>query len=340
MDSNRQKKITAAVIGGLALAVILAGTLFYFWMAEFLTIPPGRDNTPVIFTIPPGQGLSAIARDLEGAGLISDSLRFKLYARYKKAGTRLKAGEFELAKTFLPDKVLDHLISGKVKLYRFTIPEGLNMEEIAGVVEKTGICERQTFLDLCRDSTLIREAGLKARSLEGYLFPDTYLYPKTATCRQIILRMTQGFHRTFTQAWQARAKALGYSVHEIVTLASIIEKETGAAKERPIIASVFHNRLQKGMRLESDPTVIYGQDDYHGRIRYKHLRRVTPYNTYQIQGLPVGPIASPGKAALHAALYPANTDYLFFVSKNDATHQFSKTLKAHNRAVRKYQLNR
>ncbi len=340
MVSNRQKKIAAAAGGGVILAVFLSVSLFYFWMEDFLKTPPGRDNSPVVFTIAPGQGLSAIARDLARDGLITDPVRFKLYARYKKAGTRLKAGEYELARTFLPDKVLDHLTSGKVKLYRFTIPEGLNMEEIAQVVEKAGICGQQTFLELCRDPALIDEADLKTRSLEGYLFPDTYLYPKSVTCRQIILRMTQGFHRVFTQKWQARSAELGYSVHEIVTLASIIEKETGAPEERPIIASVFHNRLKKGMRLESDPTVIYGQDDYHGRIRYKHLRRVTPYNTYQIQGLPVGPIASPGKAALRAALYPAKTDYLFFVSKNDSTHKFSRTLKEHNIAVQKYQLNR
>jgi len=340
MNANRLKKISAAAAAGLLFAVLLAASLIYFWMQDFLTTPPGRDNTPVVFTIAPGQGLSAIAQNLSKAGLITDPLRFKLYARYKKAGTRLKAGEYELAKTDLPDRVLALLIQGKVKLYRFTIPEGLNMEQIARVVAGSGICDRQTFLALCRDRDLIRKANLRVRSLEGYLFPDTYLYPKTATCQQMILRMTSGFDRVFTKKWQARAKALGYSIHEIVTLASIIEKETGDPEERPIIASVFHNRLKKGMRLESDPTVIYGQKDYHGRIRYKHLRRVTPYNTYQIQGLPVGPIASPGKAALHAALYPAQTDYLFFVSKNDTTHQFSKTLKAHNQAVRKYQLNR
>lgn len=340
MNYKGLKKVSAVIGAGLIVAVILAAAAGYFWMDRFLKTPPGQDDTPEVFTVSPGQGLSTIARNLADAGLITDPLRFKLYARYKKAGTRIKAGEYQLSRTFLPARVLDRLISGKVKLYRFTIPEGLNMAEIAEVVEQAGICDRQTFLALCRDPDLIREADLPVRSLEGYLFPDTYLYPKTATCRQIILRMTRGFHRVFTDEWKQRAEELGYSVHEIVTLASIIEKETGDPEERPIISSVFHNRLKKGMRLESDPTVIYGQEDYHGRIRYKHLRRVTPYNTYQIRGLPVGPIASPGKMALQAALYPAQTDYIFFVSKNDTTHHFSKTLKAHNRAVRKYQLSR
>lgn len=310
-------------------------------MHSFLTTPPARsDNSPVIFTIESGQGLSLIARNLALKGLITDPFRFKLYTRYKRAGTRLKAGEYQLSRDATPDVILDHLISGKVKLYRFTIPEGLNMEEIAEVVEKAGICDRQSFLTLCRDREFIRELGLPVRSLEGYLFPDTYLYPRSATCRQIIRQMIRGFNRVFTPEWRARAKALGYSVHEIVTLASIIEKETGNPGERPLISSVFHNRLKRGMKLESDPTVIYGQKDYHGRIRYRHLRRITPYNTYQIRGLPIGPIASPGEQALHAALYPADTDYLYFVSKNDTTHYFSRTLREHNRAVQKYQLRK
>ena len=337
--TSKKLKITGALIGALILATALSAGGFYFWMQRFLATPPAADHTQTIFTIESGQGLSVIARNLASQGLITDPLRFKLYARYKKAGTRLKAGEYQLSRNATPDKILAHLVSGKVKLYRFTIPEGLNMEEIAGVVEKAGICTSKTFLALCRDREFIRELGLPVLSLEGYLFPDTYLYPKTASCRQIILQMVQGFNRVFTAEWRQRAKALGYSVHEIVTLASIIEKETGKADERPLISSVFHNRLKRGMKLESDPTVIYGQEDYHGRIRYKHLRRVTPYNTYQIQGLPLGPIASPGEQALQAALYPAETNFLFFVSKNDTTHHFSRTLKEHNRAVRRYQLN-
>ena len=151
--------------------------------------------------------------------------------------------------------------------------------------------------------------------------------------------MISTFNKTFNDKWKARAKKIGLSVHEVVILASIIEKETGDGKERPIISSVFHNRLKRHMRLESDPTVIYGVSDYHGRIRYKHLRRVTPYNTYKIDGLPAGPIANPGAQSLKAALYPAQTNYLFFVSKNDTTHKFSTNLKDHNRAVKKYQLN-
>jgi UPF0755 protein len=152
--------------------------------------------------------------------------------------------------------------------------------------------------------------------------------------------MTRRFREAFSDAWRARAHALGMSVHEVVTLASIIEKETGDPAERPLIASVFHNRLERGMRLETDPTVIYGIEDFDGNLTRKHLRTPTPYNTYLNKGLPPGPIASPGKAALEAALYPAESGYLFFVSRKDGTHQFSSTLKEHREAVRKYQLRR
>jgi UPF0755 protein len=185
----------------------------------------------------------------------------------------------------------------------------------------------------------INQLKIPGMTLEGYLFPDTYFFSKETDCKTLITKMVSTFHKTFNDMWKARAKELDLSVHEVVILASIIEKETGNAKERAVISSVFHNRLKRNMRLESDPTVIYGVSDYHGRIRYKHLRRVTPYNTYKINGLPAGPIANPGALALKAALYPARTNYLFFVSKNDTTHQFSTNLKDHNKAVKKYQLN-
>jgi UPF0755 protein len=152
--------------------------------------------------------------------------------------------------------------------------------------------------------------------------------------------MVQRFRETISDRWRARADELGLTLHEIVTLASIIEKETGVPEERPLIASVFHNRLRKGMRLETDPTVIYGIEDFDGNLTRKHLRTPTPYNTYLIKGLPPGPIASPGRASLEAALYPADTDYLFFVARKDRTHQFSSTLEEHQKAVRKYQLRR
>jgi len=320
-------------------AAIAAGAGL-FWMKTFINSPVDPKGKTQTFTVSPGQGLGTIAGNLKLQGLISDPLKFKIYARYKKAATRIKTGEYELSPALSPNKILTRLLSGRVKLYKLTIPEGLNMEEIAVLAQTANFCSGKHFLNLCKDRTFITELGLPGITLEGYLYPDTYLFPKNTSCRTLIKKMTAMFKKTFTAAWQDRAEELGFSVHEIVTLASIIEKETGDASERPLISSVFHNRLKKNMRLESDPTVIYGVDDYHGRIRYRHLRRVTPYNTYQMRGLPLGPIANPGAQALKAALYPAQSDYLFFVSKNDTTHQFSKNLRDHNRAVKKYQLNR
>ena len=181
--------------------------------------------------------------------------------------------------------------------------------------------------------------GIPGKTVEGYLFPETYFFQKQASAEKIIRAMIGRFKSVFTKEWKNRAQELGFSVHEIVTLASIIEKETGVAKERSIISSVFHNRLEKGIRLASDPTVIYGIENFDGNLTRQDLRTRTPYNTYTNYGLPPGPIANPGKAALEAALYPADTPYLYFVAKPDNTHHFSTTLAEHNRAVRKYQLN-
>nr|WP_319397209.1 endolytic transglycosylase MltG [uncultured Desulfobacter sp.] len=308
------------------------------WISWFIKTPASTRSKPVTFTVSSGQHLSAIARNLQDQELISNLIAFKLYVRIKKSGTRIKAGEYAMNTGMSPKTILNLLTSGKNKLYRITLPEGLNMEEIAMLVQKAGLCSSKDFLAVCNDLKFINELKIPGMTLEGYLFPDTYFFSKETDCKTLITKMVSTFNKTFNDKWKARAKELDLSVHEVVILASIIEKETGNAKERPIISSVFHNRLKRNMRLESDPTVIYGVSDYHGKIRYKHLRRVTPYNTYKINGLPAGPIANPGALALKAALYPARTNYLFFVSKNDTTHQFSTNLRDHNRAVKKYQL--
>ena len=311
-----------------------------YWMASFIKEPVAKNSKPVNFTVSSGQHLPSIAQNLKAQELISNSTAFKLYARLKKAGTRIKAGEYEMNTSMSPEIILNLLISGKSKLYRLTIPEGKNIQEIALLAQKAGLCTQSYFLSLCNDREFINQFELPGMTLEGYLFPETYFFSRETGCKALVKKMISTFNKTFKDKWKARAKKIGLSVHEVVILASIIEKETGNGKERPIISSVFHNRLKRHMRLESDPTVIYGVSDFHGRIRYKHLRRVTPYNTYQIAGLPAGPIANPGAQSLKAALYPAQTDYIFFVSKNDTTHKFSTNLKDHNKAVRKYQRNK
>ena len=324
--------------GFTCLAISVAALSGMMWMKSFLQTPASPFQKQVLFTVFPGQNLTIIAANLEKKGLITNALGFNLYARYKKAATRIKAGEYQLSMNATPEGVLALLISGKIKLYRFTVPEGLNMQEIADLAQAGGFCTRSRFLSLCKEIDFINELKIPAITLEGYLFPDTYYFSKEADCKTLIKKMTATFNQVFTPQWRERAKELGFTPHEIVILASIIEKETGNAAERSLISSVFHNRLKRHMRLESDPTVIYGASDYHGKIRYKHLRQVTPYNTYKISGLPAGPIANPGAKALEAALYPEKSNYLFFVSKNDTTHQFSTNLKDHNKAVKKYQL--
>jgi UPF0755 protein len=235
---------------------------------------------------------------------------------------------------------LEKLVSGEVKLYKITIPEGYNIAQIASLTAEAGFGEREKFIAAATDASFAREKGIEADTFEGYLFPDTYFFPRGTDSRKIIATMVDRFRSVFKPEWKDQGQVLGFTIHQIITLASIIEKETGVASERPIISSVFHNRLKKRMRLESDPTVIYGIKNFNGNLTRKHLATKTPYNTYRIKGLPRGPIANPGLESIHAALHPANTPYIYFVSKKDKTHQFSTNLKDHNKAVRKYQLRR
>jgi peptidoglycan lytic transglycosylase G len=290
--------------------------------------------------IEPGEGFRTTAQKLNDLGLIQSPLKFRLFARFSGLHRKIQAGEFQLFGTMTPRQMLATLVEGKVRLYRVTIPEGFTLQLIAKAMEEASFGEADTFYQLTTDPAVVQAQKFEGQSLEGYLFPDTYYFPKGFPQEKIIDAMTQRFRDAISDVWLARADTLGLSLHQVVTLASIIEKETGAPAERPLIASVFHNRLKKGMRLETDPTVIYGIKDFDGNLTRKHLRTPTPYNTYVIKGLPPGPIASPGHAALEAALYPAETDYLFFVSRKDRTHQFSSNLKDHQKAVRKYQLRR
>lgn len=333
-------KTVAAIIFAIFLLICIGAGLGYYRAVTFLFTPAAITGREVVLLVKPGQGLNRITADLAEKGLINNQTLFKLYARYKQAAGRLKAGEYRLSPQLTPVQILDLLLRGKVVRYRITIPEGLNMDEIAGRVAQAGFCKAETFSGLCRDIAFIKALNIPSHTLEGFLFPNTYFFPKGTTCREIIKKMVATFFNVYTSEWQVRTKKIGFTMQQIVTLASMIEKETGDASERPLISSVFHNRLKRKMRLECDPTVIYGDKDFKGRIRKRHLRRKTPYNTYQIFGLPKGPIANPGAKSIEAALYPDESDYLFFVSRNDTTHHFSKNLREHNRAVRKYQLNR
>jgi len=336
----------------------------FFELKLFASIPANESaSDPVIINVRPGQTLHTAADILYNENIIKNALKFVLIARVKgydkrlKAGeyllsaamtplqlldimVKLKAGEYLLSAAMTPLQLLDIMVKGTVKLYKLTIPEGYNLYQIAELVDTANLAAKTDFIQAATDAARVRQNGLVGETFEGYLFPDTYFFPKEVTIERLILAMVKRFWSVFVPEWQARAKALGLTVHQVVTLASIIEKETGAAFERPIISSVFHNRLKKKMRLETDPTVIYGIKNFDGNLTRKHLTMPTPYNTYKIRGLPIGPIANPGSASLEAALYPDDTKYIYFVSRKDKTHQFSTNLKQHNRAVRKYQLRR
>ncbi|PID75019.1 MAG: aminodeoxychorismate lyase [Desulfobacterales bacterium] len=324
----------------LALLLGMAGAILYDRAQHFLTFAPDSQASPVVFVVFPGQSLKTIANDLEKEHLVTNGTWFRLYARYKGVAKKIKAGEYEMSGALTPVQILDILVQGKERLIALSFPEGFTMDQLALRVEAQGFCSARKFSALCRNPAFIKKMKVPSHSLEGFLFPDTYFFPVHAKCTDILEKMVSTFFRHIPAAWESRARALGFSLQEIITLASMIEKETAAPEERPLIASVFHNRLKKRMRLESDPTVVYGLSDFSGRIRKKHLRNPTPYNTYQIRGLPKGPIANPGLLSIKAALYPASASYLYFVSKNDRTHHFSKTLAEHNRAVYVYQIKK
>ncbi len=327
--------IWIAVFSASMLIAVFIGDLY-----SYAKKPAAREAKPVLTTINPGQSFGAVIAELDEKGVIEKPDKFKLYARIKKQDRDLKAGSYMLSAAMSPEKILETLVKGKTFRFRVTIPEGYTLDQIASVLDNAGLVEKTEFLAAANDKSLAEQLGIEADNFEGYLFPDTYFFTKGIASEKIVKSMVARFRNVFDSLWENRPPDFAYTLHETVTLASIIEKETGAANERPLVASVFHNRLKMDMRLESDPTVIYGIEGFSGNLTRLHLDTPAPYNTYQMKGLPPGPIASPGKEALQAALYPAESEYIFFVSKNDSTHHFSVNYEEHRKAVEKYQLNR
>lgn len=283
-----------------------------------------------------GATLTEVADGLEKRGIVSSKTLLLLWGRLAGYGARIKAGEYRLSSNMPPLKVLDILRKGMVITHSVTIPEGFTVRQITEELDKKGLADRAQFLALATDPDIIWKYGLSGPSLEGYLYPDTYRFSRGRPPLSIIDVMLNRFFDVISPLRES-IEASGMTLNQIITLASIIEKETAQGEERPLIASVFLNRLKKGMRLESDPTVIYGITDFNGNLTRKDLKQFSPYNTYVVQGLPPGPIASPGKESIQAVLFPAKTKYLYFVSKNDGTHYFSSTLAEHNRSVNTYQ---
>ncbi len=320
----------------LILAILSAGVLV-LGLSRHLEQPRNFEQTEI--TISPGQSFSSVLTGLHRQGLISSVWKLKLYARFKGYDKKLRAGEYLIPAGASSERILDLLVQGKVMLHRITVPEGYSLRQIAETVGRAGLVPEAEFLAAANDPLLMNEFKISGNSFEGYLFPDTYFFSRQTSAREIIEVMVHRFNEVFSNDWKERATSLGLSIHQVVVLASIVEKETGVDAERPVIASVFRNRMGLGMRLESDPTVIYGIENFDGNLTRTHLRTPTPYNTYTQQGLPPGPIASPGRKSLEAVLYPADTPYLFFVARKDRTHQFSATLTEHQKAVSAHQLS-
>ena len=315
-----------------------AGAWFYFSLDR-----PYKGYTAAeqFVEIPQGSGSAVIARRLAEAGVVEDVNRFRLALWVSGSGRRLQAGEYRFDRPMSPRDVADKIARGDVYGHPITFREGLTIRQMAALYESKGIGEARAFIAAARRAELVRELDPAAKDLEGYLFPDTYAVPRRSDADQLIARMVAGFTRSLTPDIVERAAARGLSVRQLVTLASIVEKETGAPSERPLVAAVYSNRLKIGMGLQCDPTVIYALERagrFDGNLTREDLQFDSPYNTYRYAGLPPGPIASPGRASLEAAAAPASVPYLFFVSKNDGSHAFAETLDEHNRNVHEYQV--
>ena len=336
----RRRVLLGASIAA-ALFLLVAALTLSARVGLWVSLPfRGYGASSAIVEIPSGTSLRQALRLLEAHGIVR---RFPLAAptlRLFGRGEGLKAGEYDFSRPMTPLEVLDRVIAGDVYFHRVTVLEGLRSDEIFGLLARAGFGTEEEYAAAFLDTSLIEALDNQAVDLEGYLFPDTYALQKGTTPETIVATMVARFREVMDPSWVEAAGASGLTVRQAVTLASLTERETAREDEDPLVASVFHNRLRRGMRLQCDPTVIYAlamRNRYDGNIRREDLKVDSLYNTYRYRGLTPGPIGNPGAAALRAAVEPARTDYLFFVSMNNGRHAFSRSLEEHNRAVWRYQ---
>lgn len=328
-----KKSIILIFIFGIAL--FGSRKIYHYYLFGMYKLP----DIAMIMTIQKGDSFNKIASSLYEQGIIRNQFLFTVFAKIRNIEGQIKAGEYEVTSPTSYNKLFNLMTSGKSITYKITIPEGYNIYEIADVLVHTKIIvNKDAFIEKVFDPELLTKYRINNISFEGYMYPETYFLTKIMSIPDIIDSMVREFKKHMSPAFIQRAEEIGLSVNELITLASIIEKETSVSSERPLISSVFHNRLEQKMRLQTDPTVIYGIPNYNGNITKEDLLRATPYNTYVNYGLPIGPIANPGVESIQAALYPPRTKYLYFVAKGDGTHYFSETLEEHNKAVKRYQL--
>src|SRR5208283_3683425 len=307
---------------------------FYFWL--FLRLPAKPIFEKKQFFIPHTSAFG-VAKLLQSQEVIRDARAFYLLGWLKNSLHHMQTGEYAFSTLLTPEQVLDQIINGKVVIHTVTVPEGSTLWDVARIFDQKELAPQNEIIEIAGKAEFARSLEVKAKGLEGYLFPDTYQFKKPVTSASITTAMVRRFWQRLPREWPDRMKELGLSLHEIVILASIIEKEAVVDSERPVIAGVFYNRLKINMPLQSDPTAVYDIPGFSGPVTAAHLTRQSPYNTYHIRGLPPGPICSPGAQSIKAALNPEKgAPYLYFVSNNDGTHHFSFTSEKNRNAVSHY----
>ncbi len=331
------------IIDLILIFLLIANLCLAFYLSTSMNSLKQKQETTSIISIERGLTVASIASQLEKNGFIKDARSFRLAYSLYYSPNFLKAGEYDFKMPVSPKKIMLEMIAGKVLVHPLTIPEGLTYKEIAELLEKRNYPFKGSFLDACLKVELISDLDGQAVNLEGYLFPETYHFNRGIEAEEIVKAMVTQFRKAFGKEQKERAQQINMTVREIVTLASLIEKETSIREEKSLVSAVFHNRLRLGMKLDCDPTIIYAlklENRFDGNIRLKDKSLKSPYNTYLYPGLPPGPICNPGHEALQAALYPDSVDYLYFVSRNDGSHVFSRSYSEHLKAVSKYQLKK
>lgn len=324
------------------IAIVAAGVAAVAFWYDRVRLPfKGYASAEQFVEIPSGSSPQQIGEQLVQAGVVPDWWTFRLALWQSGDARRLKAGEYRFDHALTPGEVIEKIVRGDVYRRPLTFPEGLTIKEMGAIYESRGFGPASAFEAAARDPAPIAALDATARNLEGYLFPETYLLPRRTPAADLIRQMVERFAAAFPESLRQEAASTGRSIHDIVSLAALVEKETARADERPLVAAVYTNRLRIGMPLQCDPTVIYALERagrYNGNLTHDDLGIDSPYNTYKYAGLPPGPIAAPGRLSLEAAVRPANVDYLYFVSRNDGSHVFARTLAEHNRNVHEYQI--
>ncbi|MRR05858.1 MAG: endolytic transglycosylase MltG [Deltaproteobacteria bacterium] len=332
--SRHTSKVKPWLVVLLAVLIVVVLSLSYY--LHFLATPYGNGGRIQVFDFSSGYTMKKISEELAASRIIRNAALFSLHARFENADEKIQAGSYRFSDGMTPVEILAKLVNGEVFEVRFSVPEGYSIFQIGELLEKRKLIPKENFLRQCRNHALLHELDIPTKSVEGFLSPRTYIIRPDTDAKALIKEMVEQFRAAYNFKFAARARSLGLSELEVLTLASMIDKEAVVPAERPLIASVFHNRLKRNIPLQSDPTAVYGIRAFAGKISKQDILRETPYNTYRIKGLPPGPIGNPGEESIKAVLFPAQTQYLYFVARKDGTHQFSTTLAEHNRAVEKY----